>query len=524
MRNAPVNLLILLLAGVAAGAPPPPTRQRFSLAAAAPPAVEFRDTAGILPGATALAVARDGGVWVGTLKGLWRWSPRGEAGGGRWQYWAGRRYLPDDRVLALAAAGDAVWARTPKGDVRLSLESMTLEEKAQRYEDLVERRHNRWGMVADSELTRPGELASNRLVSSDNDGLWTAMYGAAECFRYAVTHDRVARERAERSVEALLYLESITGIPGFPARSYIKPGEPQPGDGVWYDNAELGLRWKADTSSDEIVGHFFLFSVAFDTLPDAKLKQRIAATTRRIMDHILSHGYYLIDRTGKPTTWGRWSPEYFASKPGRPDSPLNAVELLSFLRAARHITGDGKYDAEYKKVARTMGYAQIATQYRELSDELNYSDEELAMLSFYTLLRYEREGDLVALYRKGLEGWWHNIRRERNPLWNLIYLHSNPGVPREPWTGQGLETLERLPLDLVHWTVDNSARRDMEWDRSEDRFRSRQSLNWLPPDERPVMKWNGNPFMVNGGNGGRSEDDGAIFLLPYWLGRYWKAW
>ncbi|MCU1272965.1 MAG: hypothetical protein JWO48_396, partial [Bryobacterales bacterium] len=38
--------------------------------------------------------------------------------------------------------------------------------------------------------------------------------------------------------------------------------------------------------------------------------------------------------------------------------------------------------------------------------------------------------------------------------------------------------------------------------------------------ERPVMKWNGNPFRIDGGNGGRTEDDGAFFLLPYWMGRY----
>jgi hypothetical protein len=53
-----------------------------------------------------------------------------------------------------------------------------------------------------------------------------------------------------------------------------------------------------------------------------------------------------------------------------------------------------------------------------------------------------------------------------------------------------------------------------------DRANERQARQWLPPDERPVMKWNGNPFVVDGGNGGFSEDDGAFFLLPYWMGRY----
>jgi hypothetical protein len=34
------------------------------------------------------------------------------------------------------------------------------------------------------------------------------------------------------------------------------------------------------------------------------------------------------------------------------------------------------------------------------------------------------------------------------------------------------------------------------------------------------MKWNSNPFDMDGGSDGRGEDDGAAFLLPYWLGRH----
>ena len=49
-----------------------------------------------------------------------------------------------------------------------------------------------------------------------------------------------------------------------------------------------------------------------------------------------------------------------------------------------------------------------------------------------------------------------------------------------------------------------------------------QALIVLPYDELPMSKWNGNPYSLDGGNGGRSEDDGAYFLLPYWMGRYHK--
>jgi len=74
-------------------------------------------------------------------------------------------------------------------------------------------------------------------------------------------------------------------------------------------------------------------------------------------------------------------------------------------------------------------------------------------------------------------------------------------------------------MDLIEWTVRNSSRRDVTVDASHDRFGQRESTTLLPPDERPVMKWNSNPFQLDGGNGGRMEDDGAFFLLPYWMGR-----
>jgi hypothetical protein len=51
-------------------------------------------------------------------------------------------------------------------------------------------------------------------------------------------------------------------------------------------------------------------------------------------------------------------------------------------------------------------------------------------------------------------------------------------------------------------------------------FNGGRRITLLPPDERPVMKWNSNPFDIDGGSDGRGEDDGAAFLLPYWMGRY----
>jgi hypothetical protein len=67
--------------------------------------------------------------------------------------------------------------------------------------------------------------------------------------------------------------------------------------------------------------------------------------------------------------------------------------------------------------------------------------------------------------------------------------------------------------------VKNSNREGEIMAAAPDRFGHRQAVTLPPPDERPVMKWNSNPFDIDGGSDGRGEDDGAAFLLPYWMGR-----
>jgi hypothetical protein len=123
---------------------------------------------------------------------------------------------------------------------------------------------------------------------------------------------------------------------------------------------------------------------------------------------------------------------------------------------------------------------------------------------------------------RAFEGWWGNIAREANPLWNTI---REVAVGKDQkLRAESVRTLQRLPLDLVSWRVENSWRKDLPVAGALDRFQRTETTTLLAPDERAVMKWNGNPFVLDGGNGGRSEDDGTIFLLPYWMGRYYKLW
>ncbi len=456
-------------------------------------------------------------IWIGADRGLFLHTGQNNP----LEYFAGARWLPDDRVTGIGSeSGDVVWIETPKGYSRIEYKPMTLTEKSKVFVERIRARHVRHGLTADSHLRVPGDLSSNQMVSSDNDGLWTQMYIAAEAFRYAVAKEADARANARQGFEAMLRLEEITGIPGFPARSFIKIGEDvQPRDGEWHTTADGQWRWKGDTSSDEIVGHYFGYVVYYDLVADEAEKQKIRAVITRITDHILNNNYQLIDVDGKRTRWGWWAPEDIWSDPD--ETGLRALHLLSHLRVAHHITGSQRYlDAYNELINRHRYHLLLRNQKINYPGHVNHSDDELAFLSYYPLLNYETDPKLREVYIQSLDRAWQVERPERNPLWNFIYAAGSG--KKEFDREEALRTLREIPMDLISWTVTNSYRLDVPMDSLADRFGRKQALIVLPYDELPVMKWNGNPYRIDGGNGGRSEDDGAFFLLPYWMGRYHK--
>jgi hypothetical protein len=439
---------------------------------------------------------------------------------GRWRYYAGRRWLPADRVTAVSADDDGVRVVTEGGPVRLAWRPMTLAQKAAAFEALTAARHNRRGYVTVCfrDAAAPGGW---RHEASDNDGLWTALYVAAEVFRYAVTGDEAAREQASRSMAALLDLEALTPIPGFPARALVHRDEIDHvvlSRGEWHETEDGLWRWKGDTSSDELDGHFFAFAVYHDLIADAVERARVAAAAGRIADHLIDHGFLLVDRDGEPTRWGVYAPSYLETPRWAGDRGLNSLSILSHLKVAEALTGEARYREAGRALIEEHGYAlNTIDQKITVPGHVNHSDDELAFLAYYPLLHYEQDPGLRAIYLASLRKSWEIERPERSPFFNVIY----GALTGEPCDAEAAaETLREVPLDLVHWDVKNSHRPDVPRHPDRGRFGEEQSRLPLPFGERPIMKWNGNPYRLDGGDGGRTEEDGAFFLLPYWMGRH----
>jgi hypothetical protein len=452
----------------------------------------------------------DGAIWVGGLHGVAR------CGSGEWRCFWGRRWLPENNVTDIRLFNRDAFLLTSAGWSRIERREMSLAEKAAHYQSLTEERHTRRGYVTRC-IVRPGEDPPFTHRSVDNDGLWTAIYCVAQCFRFVVTGDPEAKRLADASLCALLELERVTGIPGFPARSVVLRDETDVvrTEGEWHPSpVETGASWKGDTSSDELSGHFFAYHIYHRLISS---HPGMSAAAQRILDHLIKNDLQLIDADGLPTRWGDFSPASLNHDPAwRQEKGLNSLCILSFLLVGYQLSGREDYLALYHSLIDEHGYASNSVWQKMLPPyEVNHSDDQLAFLAFYCLLH--GQDNPHPQFEAGLRKSFEVEFVERCPLFNLIALTA---FPNEQALRDARKTLEEWPWDLRDWSVRNSHRTDIIYDKSPDRFGRRQLVLVLSPMERPVYRWNSNPFIADGGGDGSLEEDGSAWLIAYWLGRY----
>ena len=513
-----------------------------------------------------LLLADDGTVWAGTPSGLARLEPGAQTwvafsgedglhcGDIRWlgkdtagallvacgrggslfradgsrRYYLGRNWLPDDEVRAMALDADgAVWFATAGGVSRVEQRSMTLADRASIYDEIVQARHVRLGYTSTQcPLTAAGDVESAYGIDDDNDGQWTNMYLASQCFRYAVTGDEQARENARVAAAAMMHLEQVTPIDGFFARSTVEPelcpAKQAAGAGEWHLSEDESWCWKGDTSSDEFVGHIFGLSLYHDLVADETEKQAVAATLGRILDYLIDNGYRLLDVDGEVTSHGNFDPEWMENDIGAlfGDAGLNSAMLLGGLRAAYHATGEPRFLEHFELLAHEHNYKENVRRIEEinLAWHTNHDSEEMSFLAMYTLVRYEDDPELLALWLEGFEYLWEMQRPERNPEFDFIYAAS---VRADLYDlAESVETLQKMPLDLVLWGVDSSQRLDLDVNPQLDRHGDLQNRFVLPYDEREVLRWAENPYRLVQPGSGRAESSGIFWLLPYWMARY----
>ncbi len=452
-------------------------------------------------------------LWMGTANGAIKKDAK-------WHYYNGKRWLPDNKVNdILQVAENTVWIATNKGISEIKQVDYDFEKKAVYFEKRVNNRHLHHNLVSDCRFDAPGDTTSWSCHTNDNDGLWTSIYLAAESFRYATTGDKEAYDNAVHTFLAMEKLQTVNPIPGFVARSYVANNESTGHGGEWHVSADGKWKWKGDTSSDEIVGHMFAYPLFYELVAKGEMKERVKAVVQKLMDHIVDNNFHLIDLDGLPTRWGVWSPDSLnGSDEWLYEKGINSLQILSFLESAYFVTGDTKFKNAGEKLIKEHHYDKNMLVQKMYSPfEINHSDDELSFLPYYCLMRYSKDIELRKTYEKSLLRSWKAEQNDRIPIWNII---SSAGLGKDCDLNIAVEELQEYPLDIIKWGVQNSQRWDLHKNPLTDRFGKPQATRPIPADERGISKWNSNTFLFDYPGDGTSEDDGAAWLLPYWMGRY----
>ena len=205
-------------------------------------------------------------------------------------------------------------------------------------------------------------------------------------------------------------------------------------------------------------------------------------------------------------------------------------------------------------------------------------DNNLCLMSFYGLLNYEEDPELLMMYRESFENAWLHISKQKSAFWNVLYAAQatkfnklvDSGIYNSGkyFTEAGsyaqhtaqefyktnyeiediVETLERQPLDLIGYEMDNRHRLDIVFDntpgqivqdgwrpvnpiRTDNTFElaveHKGKVGWsingkaLPIDERCHIRLDRDGFVISSTEGnGYTEQEGSIYLLPYYMARY----
>ena len=468
---------------------------------------------------------------------------------GKISYFSYGAWLMHPTVTKITVSDNGtIAAVTPRGISIITSKYMTLEEKANHYDEMAVKYYTRnEGYQVSRELRKYGDLDSGWLPNSDNDGLFTGLYCASQCFRYKVTGDEAAKANAKRAVEAMIKLTQVTGKPGFTARATRYSHEENFGTEnreEWHycaDNPDC--EWLGETSSDEMTGHFYAYGIYFDLVADDEEKAKIADVVRAITDHIIDNNFHLTDIDGVPTTWANWEPDLLNNDDRwYYEKGTNSLEILSFLKTTYHVTGDKKYNDVYEMLIKKHHYAMNCMQYKCEDGHVAHIDDQLDFTNIYPLLVYSDNEAHKEIFKMGLTHHWDYERVERSPWFNITYgALTNNCCDIE----NAAKSLSEMNLDLIRWPVFNSHRKDIVWDTEQEAMGIPAQLKYpVEYSARVLTHYDGNPLICDSGveefvevNSkdvnrtlilpGTSGANGMkammpyIYLLPYWMGRYY---
>ncbi len=368
----------------------------------------------------------------------------------------------------------------------------------------------------------------------ENNCVWTAMYLAAQSWKYAVTRDPQAKTQADQSAEALFFLHDMVPQPGICARGWkynqesswdedffwkIGPMSGRAGHEEWHNQGNR--RWVGDFSTDQLCDMFFGLCVYADVAADEQQQRRVGEQLALIANRVIDWSMRIVDVDGQPTTWGNMCPYVL-------EQELKALVALAMLKGAFRWSGDARLEETHRWLCDDHQYDRLAGQADPEPDPYlnNHSDDHMAAASFYVVLSYDDSKKRIEIYRQGFKRIAKRTQLEGNAMVSILYHHLC-GVDFSD--DLAIQTLRDFSTDTTMRETLGSVGGDIDTSRAWiDYLRWTQYPLPVPQWKRPrkEYEWAGNPYRIDGHYGmgggalGESSVSGADYLFAYWLGRF----
>lgn len=429
-----------------------------------------------------------------------------------------------------------------------------LEAKAVGYDQVAVGVHIHDNLLRTVTIKDDGSGKVDHYHHSDNANYWTGLYLAGQVFRWAAAGEQEAMDNALTVAQGLHDMQGVTGVPGLLCRCYAAPdgiyankGE---GDPHWHDSTAPGYegwRFKGDVSKDGMTGVLFAYGVVADLVPDGPLRQLAAQDAKAIAMHLIDNGQKVIDVTGEMTEHGDLFAASFGGFPG-----FNALLASAYIKVAAVLSGDSaiddyyygclmnRYDVDNCRVNDgpvTDPYVDLIDQwlgiYLENCQE-NFNNFLMSFLSMYTLVRLEEDPELLLRFRQIFHqkmwqyaGHDYPVYEQRNPVFTYLYAGALDASPLDSIAFQAIEdaacSLARFPATKFQYSNPPG---DFELEVCTGRGGDPRAADPFWVDERYIdnFVWRLDPYGIPKGSQGTgfhqwSPED---WILPYWLGRYYK--
>lgn len=325
-----------------------------------------------------------------------------------------------------------------------------------------------------AEIVADEGLPTCALRSGENNGLWTSLYVASQCFRYGATHDAEALANVKRTLAGTHELMQVTGRPGLYARESSDPGisplqtcpedpleytppDPETKKGnrwvkvdtdgcmldydaatsLWVKHTDVctdakyaGRCWKRNVSKDEYSGHAYAAAVCAKVVDDVDVRALATEILSKIAHHLIDNAYWLTDFDGLETRYGSIHAMSMDHFPG-----FNGKLALVWMKSAAMTSGEQVLIDEYYKcllqsegafecIDREMEFPTDYTTYitelgLKMGCETNFDNVSMMMLAYVNEIWFEPSESERARFRQYFEQTSRGPDSDGRDIWAM---------------------------------------------------------------------------------------------------------